>query len=199
MQNNLWFGQRDHVFDPVPADKQRYAVNFLLENGLNIPDYLVSPDILARIEPAGVADRILVSQRQLLDMLLEDTRCKRMSECVNRDANNAYSPSAMLADLRAGIFSELRAPQPDINLYRRNLQRAFVEQLGTFAGSTSASTDMPALARAELKRIQEEARKITAAKTDTTAAHLADLVARIERIFEPKAAGPERPLTSRSF
>ncbi len=199
VQNNLWYGQRDHVYDPVPADKQRYAVTFLIENGLNIPDYLVSSDILARIEPAGVADRILSSQRTLIAMLLEDARCKRMSEVVNRDANNAYSPAAMLADLRAGIFSELRAPQPEINLYRRNLQRAFVEQLGTFAGSTSASTDMPALARAELKRIQDEVKKITTAKGEATLAHLADLIARIERIFEPKAGAPERPTSSRSF
>ena len=199
VQNNLWFGQRDHVFDPVPADKQRYAVTFLIDNGLNIPDYLVSPDILARIEPAGVADRILSSQRSLLSMLLDDARCKRMSEFVNRDANNSYSPGAMLADLRAGIFSELRAAQPEINLYRRNLQRSFVEQLGTFASSTSASTDMPALARAELKRIQDEARKITTAKGEATIAHLADIVARIERIFEPKAGPAERPAGSRSF
>ena len=190
---------RDHVFDPVPADKQRYAVTFLLENGLNIPDYLVSQDILARIEPAGVADRILASQRTLVAMLIDDTRCKRMSEFVNRDPNNAYSPAAMLADLRGGIFSELRAAQPEINLYRRNLQRSFVEQLGTFATSTSTSSDMPALARAELKRIQEEARKITTAKGDATIAHLADLVARIERIFEPKAGAAERAPSARSF
>jgi hypothetical protein len=199
VQNNLWFGQRDHVFDPVPADKQRYAVTFLLENGLNTPDYLVSPDILARIEPAGVADRILSSQRSLIATLLDDSRCKRMSEFVNRDANNSYSPGAMLADLRAGVFSELRAAQPEVNLYRRNLQRAFVEQLGTFASSSSASTDMPALARAELKRIQEDARKITTAKGEATVAHLADLVARIERIFEPKSGGAERPGSPRSF
>ncbi|HEU0010630.1 MAG TPA: zinc-dependent metalloprotease [Verrucomicrobiae bacterium] len=197
VMNNLWYGQRDHVYDPIPADQQRYAVTFLLENGFKVPDHLVAQDILQRIEPAGVADRILASQRALISSLLDDSRCKRMSEFANRDQENAYSPAALVTDLHAGIFSELNAPQPEISLYRRNLQRAFVELLGTFASSTSTSSDMPAIARMRLKVLETEAKEAAARSRNTTVqAHLADLVARIERIFEPKPKSNEPASTT---
>ena len=201
VMNNLWYGQRDHVYDPIPADQQRYAVTFLLENGFKVPDHLVAPDILQRIEPAGVADRILSSQRSLISSLLDENRCKRMMEFANRDPENAYSPAALVTDLHQGIFRELNAPQPDISLYRRNLQRAFVELLGAFASSTSTSSDMPAIARMRLKLLETDAiQASTRSKNTTVQAHLADLAARIERIFEPKAkAGESAPTALPTF
>jgi hypothetical protein len=197
VQNNLWFGQRDHVFDPVPAERQRAAVALLNEHAFKVPDYLVNPDILNRIDPDGVADRLLTSQRAILASLLEDARTKRMSDHANR-TKDAYSPAALLDDLLAGIFGNWTQGE-NLTLYRRNLQRATVELLGTPASSTSTSSDMPALARAALKRIQREGNQIVgvqAYKGDaTSAAHVEDLLARIQRIFEPKDK-PEAPVIS---
>ena len=198
VMNNVYYGQGDHIYDPVPAEKQREAVAFLLENGFKIPDHLVDPNILQRLEATGVADRLLSSQRGLLLTLLDDTRCKRMAELAQRSPKNAYAPAQLLADLRGGIFSELAGGAVDINLYRRNLQRAFVEQLGAFAGGTGTSSDMPALTRAELKAIQTDAKKAAERADATTKAHLEDLLARIERIFEPKS-GAENRVQPRQF
>src|SRR6185503_7125884 len=213
VQNNLWFGQRDHVYDRVASERQRTAVAFLVEHGLKVPAYLVSSDVLDRIDPDGVADRILSSQRANLSSLLDDARTKRMSEYANRSStNDAYTPALLIADLHAGIFTEFNGNGSDdggasdgdssgsmvqVDLYRRNLQRPFVEQLGTFAPSTSTSSDMPALARAELKRVQEEAKKVALAD-GLTRAHLEDLLARIQRIFEPKDK-PETPAPTIPF
>jgi hypothetical protein len=211
VQNNLWYGQRNHVYDRTASERQRAAVAFLIENALNVPAYLVSSDILDRIDPDGVADRILSSQRGILSSLLDDARTKRMSEYANRSAtNDAYTPSLLIADLHAGIFAEFNGSANggasggdsnggtvQVDLYRRNLQRAFVEQLGTFAASTSTSSDMPALSRAELKRVQEEAKKVVLAD-GITRAHLEDLLARIQRIFEPKDK-PETPAPTSPF
>lgn len=197
VQNNLWFGQRDHVFDPVPADRQRAAVALLTEHALKVPDYLVNPDIINRIDPDGVADRILGSQRLLLANLLDDARMKRMSDHANR-TKDAYAPAALLDDLHAGIFGAWKQGE-NLTLYRRNLQRATVELLGTPASSTSTTSDMPALARAALKRIQREGSEIVTAQAykgdPTSAAHVEDLLARIHRIFEPKDK-PEVPVIS---
>jgi hypothetical protein len=212
VQNNLWYGQRDHVFDRVAAERQRAAVAFLVAHALNVPAYLINSDILDRIDPDGVADRILSSQRGILSSLLDDARTKRMSEYANRSAtNDAYTPALLIADLHAGIFTEFNGSSAgggasggdnngsmvQVDLYRRNLQRAFVEQLGTFAASTSTSSDMPALSRAELKRVQEEAKKVLLAD-GITRAHLEDLLARIQRIFEPKDK-PETPIPTTTF
>ncbi len=197
VQNNLWFGQRDRVFDPVPADRQRAAVALLNENAFKVPDYLINPDIINRIDPDGVADRILASQRSVLAALLDDSRIKRMSDHANR-SKDAYPPAALLDDLHAGIFGGWKQGE-NLTLYRRNLQRANVELLGTPASSSSTSSDMPALARAALKRIQREGNEIVvsqAYKSDpTSAAHVEDLLARVERIFEPKDK-PEAPVLS---
>jgi len=187
VMNNVWYGQGDHIVDPVPAEKQRAAVAFLNEHAFHVPAYLVDSNILQRLEGTGAADRFLSSQRGILASLLDENRCKRMAELANTLPDKAYSPAQLLVDLRVGVFSELNGNAVEISLYRRNLQRAFVEQLGSFASSTSATSDMPALARATLKTIQAEAKGAAdRAKDGLVKAHLEDVQARIERILEPK-------------
>src|SRR6267143_485130 len=151
--NNVWYGQGDHLYDPVSAEKQREAVAFLNEHAFQTPGYLVDTNILQRLEPNGAADRILNSQRRLVSVLIDDARCKRMAEVASRSPNPAYLPTDLLSDLRSGLWSELDAAAVEINLYRRNLQRAHVEILGTHANRTDAASDLPALARGELKSL----------------------------------------------
>ncbi|MDZ4673532.1 MAG: zinc-dependent metalloprotease, partial [Gemmatimonadota bacterium] len=45
-------------FEPVSRARQQAAMRFLAENAFTTPDYLVTPDILRRIEAAGVLDRL---------------------------------------------------------------------------------------------------------------------------------------------
>jgi hypothetical protein len=185
--NNVWYGQGDHLYDPVSAEKQREAVAFLNENAFQTPGYLVDTNILQRLEPNGAADRILNSQRRLLGVLIDDARCKRMAEVASRSPNPAYLPTDLLGDLRSGIWSELDAAAVEINLYRRNLQRAHVEILGTHANRTDAASDLPALARGELKTLLA-AIKTAAGKTKdrVTLLHLQDMEARIDRLLDPR-------------
>src|SRR6266568_2158253 len=185
--NNVWYGQGDHLYDPVSAEKQREAVAFLNEHAFQTPGYLVETNILQRLEPNGAADRILNSQRRLLSVLIDDARCKRMAEVASRSPSPAYLPTDLLADLRSGLWSELEAATVEINLYRRNLQRAHVELLGTHANRTDAASDLPALARGELKTLLA-AIKTAAGKTKdrVTLLHLQDMEARIDRLLDPR-------------
>jgi hypothetical protein len=185
--NNVWYGQGDHLYDPVSAEKQREAVAFLNEQAFQTPGYLVDTNILQRLEPNGAADRILNSQRRLLSVLIDDARCKRMAEVASRSPNPAYLPTDLLGDLRSGLWSELDAAAVEINLYRRNLQRAHVEILGTHANRTDAASDLPALARGELKSLLA-AIKTAAGKTKDrlTLLHLQDMEARIDRLLDPR-------------
>src|SRR5207247_6285540 len=109
VENNLWYGQADHVFDRVNAAKQREAVAFLNQHAFQTPLELVDTNILARLESSGAADRILASQRRLLGSLVNDQRLKRMAELANRAPPRAYPPAELLSDLRANIWSELQA------------------------------------------------------------------------------------------
>jgi hypothetical protein len=110
-----------------------------------------------------------------------------MAEVASRSPNPAYLPTDLLGDLRSGIWSELDAAAVEINLYRRNLQRAHVEILGTHANRTDAASDLPALARGELKTLLA-AIKTAAGKTKdrVTLLHLQDMEARIDRLLDPR-------------
>jgi len=187
VMNNVWYGQGDHIYDPVSPDKQRQAVSFLNQHAFQLADELLAPGILRRLEANGAADRVLSSQRHILSMMIDDARCKRMAELGNNSPKQAYLPVEMLADLRAGIWSELSEDSVEINLYRRNLQRAHIELLGTHANRTEASTDLPALARGELKTVLA-AIKVALGKTKDRVSllHLQDMEARVDRILDPR-------------
>ena len=114
-----------------------------------------------------------------------------MAEHATRDAANAYSPNEMLKEVSAGIWTELGTESIQIDLYRRNLQRTFVELLGGQVNRTDSSSDFPALARAEL-RSELAAIRAAVPKTKEPVAllHLQDLETRIDRILDPRTRTP---------
>jgi len=187
VQNNIWFGQAEAVFSPVSVEQQRKAVAFLNQDAFKTPFQLLRPDILQRVEPGGAAERLLGGQRRLLASLLDDARCRRLSEQAARSPENAYLLSDLLLDLRTQIWSELSGVQIQIDLYRRNLQRAFVEQLTNHANRSDTASDLPALARAELKTLLSLLQSTLPKVADAvTRAHLEDIAARIDRTLEPR-------------
>ena len=187
VMNNVWYGQGDHIYDPVSPDKQRQAVAFLNQHAFQTPDYLLAPGILRRLEATGAADRILNSQRRLLNVLIDDTRCKRMAELANNSPKQAYLPVDMLSDVRGGIWNELAEDSVEINLYRRNLQRAHIELLESHVNRTDPASDLPALARGELKIVLSAIKAaVSKTKDRVSLLHLQDLETRIDRILDPR-------------
>jgi hypothetical protein len=184
---NLWYGDADKIFSPVDAEEQRKAIAFLNEHAFLVPKPLVDPAITLRLESNGVADRILSSQRNTLTNLINESRIKRMTEQHHRTGDEGYAPAEMLADLREGIWSELKAENVAIDLYRRNLQRAHVDHLASLIKSEDTTCDLPALARSELTRLHESIAKLkNETANDVTTAHLADVKARIDQALDPR-------------
>ena len=144
----------------------------------------LSPDILGRIEATGAADRVLMAQRGILGSLLASHRIKRMGE-IAEGSEPAYTAAEMLHDVTDGIWSELAASQPDISLYRRNLQRAHVDLLAGMLESKDPASDLPALARGELNLLHADCVKYaSAAANSTTSRHLEDVAARIRMTLD---------------
>lgn len=194
--HDLRFGQGDRVFEPVAAAKQREAVAFLMQHAFDTPQALIASDIVDRLSPTGTADRILASQSRLLRALISDERITRMAEHANR-GGDVYPPIELLADVRSGIWRELRDGAVQIDLYRRNLQRACIDTLSGFIGKTDARSDLPALARGEMTAIQAMLRHAIGRTADEmTRRHLLDLDQRIDTLLEPRSAreGGESPL-----
>ena len=118
-----------------------------------------------------------------------------MAENASKQSD-PYTPSEMMGDLREGLF----AGRDD--LYRRNLQRAYVDQLGRALYNPTDGSDLPALARVELEAIAKMMRSGSRGSA-IDRAHRADLAARVERALDPEAAaalaGNARGFTEEDF
>jgi hypothetical protein len=194
-QDNLYYGDAEARFAPNDAGYQRRAVAFLLDNALKTPEMFLDQDVLLRITNAGAASHIAAAQRSLLGLLVNGNRIDRMAEFTAD--GKGYTPVELLTDLRTGIFSEIAAGEP-IDLYRRNLQRSYVDHLGGSLIKPRSNTDLPALARAELTAMTAMLEKASSADA-LTQAHLADLASRAERWLEADPAEASGSSGARGF
>ena len=192
------------IHAPVPAARQREAVRFLLDNAFTTPTYALDPEILRRIEPAGSVDRVRQTQTGMLGLMLNDGRLNRLAEqsAFATTAEPAYTIGNLLGDLRRGLFSEAAAGRAT-DEYRRNVQRAYVDQLERLVSTNLVPTvppsvppqfrppprpaDARSLARAELVDLDAQLRAGGLRTTDrATRAHYADLRARIDQVLNPR-------------
>ena len=197
------------VYEPVPAERQRRALAFLIANGFERPDWLLDTDILRRIEAAGALDRVRRAQVSILNRLLDPSRIARLLEAEAIDGGeDVYTAADMLGDVRAGVWSELQ-DGTSIDPLRRNLQRGYIERLqylmeeepdvpnGEFIryyiGITPvdvSQSDIRPLVRGELqdldRQIAEALRRRQIAGDRATRLHLEDARARIADVLDGK-------------
>ncbi len=191
---NLYFGDANRRFFPNPADYQQRAVSFLLEHALSTPLLFTTDDIVSRLTAEGTAQRILNAQAALLRNLLSSRRIERLAEIEQASTNAAYAPAKLFTDLRDGLFRELRAQPPDIDLYRRNLQRSYLDLLAANLKTPAANSDLPAFSRAELEAIRDQIRKADVSRAKPVVQiHLKDMAARISRALDPRLPAEPPP------
>ena len=183
-------GQNGVRFNLIPRARQEAAVKFILDNAFHAPKWALNSEILRRIEPVGVLDRVEASQSRVLNSLLSSARINRLVEQETLDGAGAYAALDFLADVRKGVFSEVYGPaaQP-IDAYRRNLQRAYVETLGNRVnGAQAQSDDVRAFFRGELKQLDSDLSANNRTSPDrATQMHVADLRMMIARALDPTA------------
>ncbi|HEX3717055.1 MAG TPA: zinc-dependent metalloprotease [Verrucomicrobiae bacterium] len=184
---NLYYGDANRRYFPNSADYQRKAVHFLLDHALTTPTNFISEDIIARLTAEGTAERVLHAQSAVLRNLISSQRVDRLAEIEQTSTNTTYSPTELFADLRGGLFRELNANPVDIDLYRRNLQRSYVDMLSATLKNPARDSDLPAYARAELEAIRAMIDRTGASQIKPVARiHLKDLAARISRALDPR-------------
>jgi hypothetical protein len=187
---NLYYGDADRRFFPNTVEYQQEAVNFLLEHALQTPTKFIGDDVVFRLTAEGTAQRVLRAQTQVLNSLISRQRIDRMSELEQSQTKPGYPPGKLFLDLRTGLFKELSGKPVDIDLYRRNLQRSYVDTLIGQIKTPAANSDLPAYARRELESIKELIQKANAtAAKPAVQAHLKDLVARITKALEVRVVG----------
>ena len=191
-------------FRPVSREKQREAMLFLGETAFRRPDMLLDPEILWRIEAEGAILRIRTAQSRILTALLSQNRLNRLVEyeATAERLGDVYTVGDMIADLHAGVWGELSDRSVQVDVYRRNLQRAFLEAVEAELappperGSAPArnarepkwNSDVRPVLRGELRTVDREIARSLARTTDRmTRLHLEDVSAEIARILDPQA------------
>ena len=178
-------GRGSVPFNPVSAQRQRKAVEFLLERGFTRPEALLNPDVLWRIEPAGGEDALQATNSRLLDQIVDADVFHRMAEAAMAPgASGSYQGADVLKDLSEGLFAELRAPHPKIDLYRRDLQRRYVAILISRLSSDDdgSESELSAAARGALGDLVSALEQATKKVSDSrTRLHLKDLRATIDK------------------
>ena len=207
-QFTKYAGQSGTVYQPVPRAKQAEAVQFLNDNVFTTPSFFFDPEILRRIEPTGFVERVRTRQTAVLNLLFQDARLSRLAEQQTTQPN-AYTIPDLFGDVRRGGFAEFAGGGGAVRVdgYRRNLQRAFVDQMERlintplvtppppgftpFPGFTPPPprpADARAQARLELVDLQGTLRTTLPRAGDrATRAHIVDLQARIGQILNPRS------------
>lgn len=186
-------GQAGERFKTVPRARQVAALQFLLSNAFTTPKFMIDPEVLRRIQPSGVVDRVRASQAALMASLLQSARLDRMTEQFQLDAAIAYPPLQFLMDLRNGVWSELAKPGTAINLYRRNVQRAYLDNMDErLNGQPAASAEVRALVKGELRALDRQLQTAAAAPglDEGTRRHLVDARDEIAIILDPTVPRP---------
>jgi hypothetical protein len=177
-------GDDARPFSPVPAERQRAAMEYLDREVFGTPRWILDSEILLRIEEGGIHDRLSTYQIGMLGNILETAKMKRMIEQEVLGIEDAYTLRQMLSDLRSAVWRGVNDPATTDPL-RRTLQRGYLTRMAyLLEAPESLATDIAPLARGELLRLTEQ---LNAARERTSdevlILHLDDIRARIERIL----------------
>ncbi|MGH1338423.1 MAG: zinc-dependent metalloprotease [Aureispira sp.] len=177
--------QEGTIFQHVPKEKQQKAVEFLNQQVFQTPEWLINPAILDRIESTGIVDRLVGMQKRALNIVFTPARLKRLVEAEATEGSTAYTVLNLFDDLENGIWSELRSGKK-ITVYRRNLQRAYLDKLSSMLDNKKDGSDVRALSRSRLKGLERKIKRALSSQTDSLSiVHLKDLLDRIEFLFSP--------------
>ena len=176
-------GQDGGQFEPVPDDTQARAVDYLNRQVFETPEWMFNDEILDNTVGIGLADLLRGGQVSALNRLLNADRMQRLIDQEAFFGNDAYTLAEMLDDTREGVFREAYEGD-ETDTFRRNLQRAYVQQLGALMTDEDAGeTEVAAYARAELRTVRDLAAGASSGHRPTQI-HFDDLVARIDAMLE---------------
>ena len=194
--------QEGVVYTHVDKATQKTSLRWLQSNIFDTPTWLIDKNILQNIDHAGYFERLRKVQGRYVNSLLSFDRIGRLidAETVN---TSYYSALEMLRDLRIGLWKEARSGK-NVDIYRRNLQRTYLERMGYlltsksptarrnrpgFEGTLSYSvntSDVHALVRGELKALRSRLQIAKSGVNTITRYHYEDIIARIDELLDPK-------------
>jgi hypothetical protein len=199
------------IYEPVSEAKQKEAMQFLQEQLFKTPTWLLDKKLYA---VAGTGDMTTIStlQQSTLNRVLSASTIEKLLQQEAMDPVRAYTASEMLNDLKSGIFSELAA-RSATDIYRRNLQKIYVERLidlikpaapatATTAAANpfsqnrvttlSKNSDALSIVKGHMRSLASQARSAQASIADNaTKLHLQDIADRLSQALKANSGSEE--------
>jgi hypothetical protein len=206
---------RDHVgdpgnrlpFNPVPAAKQKEALELLREHLFSPGAFQFSPQLLNKLASTRFTDftnfgadanrrfdipiheLVLTLQTRVLDRLYHPIVLSRIldSEVKVKSPADAFSVGLLFTELQDSIWAETKTPGASLNIdsYRRSLQRAHLRKLiDMVLHDAAVPEDAQTLARQGLTSLRTQLQAVTAKPgvkmSMETRAHLTESISRID-------------------
>ncbi|MCF7793256.1 MAG: zinc-dependent metalloprotease [Candidatus Cloacimonetes bacterium] len=178
------YSHRDHIGDPngrppfeiVPAAKQREALDFLMKNMFAADAFEFDPDVLNKLVPeknAKFTNSIWSYDRQeykihnyvnwIQSIIYSHVFNPRILARITDNEvkfpkhEEAFTMAELFDTIRTEVWQELDE-EKNINSYRRNLQKKYIENLGNLIlkDNDELPADAVALARFNIKKIQNK-------------------------------------------
>ncbi|NBQ89824.1 MAG: DUF5117 domain-containing protein [Betaproteobacteria bacterium] len=202
-------GKNEPLIAPVPAARQREALNFVVNELFTTSSFKFDPKIMSRLgidqldrssargqtsTDYSLAQSVLGVQRSALDALMSETLASRMADAEHKVDNPKALMSFADVQLRlsGAIWSELRDGKTagrEVDSLRRNLQREHAKRLATGLLRPTASSgqaDAPAVNRMVARQLESDLRGALGAGgwSAMARAHLEDSLALISEALK---------------
>jgi Met-zincin/Domain of unknown function (DUF5117)/Domain of unknown function (DUF5118) len=192
------------VYEYVSKATQKEAMEFIKTQVFNTPTWLINKDVK---EKTGLVPNvtILAVQETALGRMLSTYVMGKMLNAEAANGNLAYTVTDLLGDLKQNIFTELATKKP-VDIYRRNLQKAYIERLGALVnppatplggftiifggGGTPAvdskKSDLLSVLKGHARELKQLADAAAITPDKMTKYHLQDISDRLNRMLNPK-------------
>lgn len=213
------YHHRDHVgdpngrlpYEPVPAAKQRQALELLKTSAFGPNSFDLPPSLLNKLAVDRFWDfegsifraqrldypihqQVVALQRVLLDRLFNPIVLARLQDAELKYENprDAFTMSDMFEGVQDAVWSEVKpGATAQINSYRRAVQREHLKRLARLVLRVDNNTpeDASTLARYNLTQLRGRLQQVLAngrTMNTTTRAHLMESAARIDETLKPQ-------------
>lgn len=197
-------------FEPVPAAKQKEALDLLRENLFSPKAFQFSPQLLNKLASprhsdfvdffamrtrfdVPIHDMVLSLQNGVMDRLFHPLVLSRIldSEVKVAPSAEAFSLGILFTGIQDSVWAETKAPGDSLNInsYRRSLQRAHLRKMvGLVLRDSGVPEDAETLARQGLVALRSQLQSAVAKPgiklNVETRAHLSESVARIDEALK---------------
>lgn len=201
-ENSKTHSQEGPVYEFVSEKQQKKAMKWIGKYGFSTPQWLLNDKVLDRINETTIVNKIRQEQQALLYDVTSELKIGSLIEWNARSDKDTYTSYEMMDDLRNLIWSELDNNSPEINVFRRNLQRGYIENMKYLMTNEPSypeallpfitvnvdisQSDIRPTVREQLRILKEDINSsIDEAENRKTKIHLIDAKERIDAILNP--------------